>query len=420
MKTVYLHIGAHKTGSTAVQNFFSLNRDKLIEKGILYPKFSRHQDLPHHVILRPLVEPRINDHIWSFPNSEHIGSIDSIRALLKEEEEASQCDSLLISTEFLFVNKPIFGNIVCGVDFADYVKELFSGYKVKPIVYLRNQCDWIESCYVEAVKGAHTCYCGSFDEYFFENIEALDYRQYLEPWVKQFGNDLIVRCYENNKEKGVERDLINILGLSWGEREFLEINSSSSNVGLSKAAVEIIRAFNYLNSTRNEGEKYIFPYTNEVLEKKGYFGKEGYLKKEQCIKIYKDFYEGNSEIEKISSQDFLDSAWRERLEMQNGPNDGSFEMLASAELIKDLCESRLRFDSVLADNERKIEDIYSCISGVDKKIDSLAESSTEENDSLACKLSSLEKTIEGLGEKIEEGWLEKMLKLLGRKGSRNG
>src|SRR5699024_12805516 len=38
MTTVYLHIGAHKTGTTALQYFLWNNRKRLRKEGYLYPK----------------------------------------------------------------------------------------------------------------------------------------------------------------------------------------------------------------------------------------------------------------------------------------------------------------------------------------------------------------------------------------------
>ena len=37
MKTAYIHIGTHKTGSTSIQDFLFKNRTKLRDRGFLYP-----------------------------------------------------------------------------------------------------------------------------------------------------------------------------------------------------------------------------------------------------------------------------------------------------------------------------------------------------------------------------------------------
>jgi hypothetical protein len=39
IKTIFLHIGVHKTASTTIQNTFYTEQAKLAEAGILYPEF---------------------------------------------------------------------------------------------------------------------------------------------------------------------------------------------------------------------------------------------------------------------------------------------------------------------------------------------------------------------------------------------
>ncbi len=41
MKTVYLHIGTHRTGSTSIQRFMANAEEALAEQGIIYPKTGR-------------------------------------------------------------------------------------------------------------------------------------------------------------------------------------------------------------------------------------------------------------------------------------------------------------------------------------------------------------------------------------------
>ena len=51
-KTIYLHIGGRKTGTTAIQLFLSSNRAQLKKKGYLYPGYPRHA---HHEITKELL-----------------------------------------------------------------------------------------------------------------------------------------------------------------------------------------------------------------------------------------------------------------------------------------------------------------------------------------------------------------------------
>ena len=44
--TIYIHVGTHKTGSTALQNFFYLNIEALLNKGVCYPRLDPGVVLP--------------------------------------------------------------------------------------------------------------------------------------------------------------------------------------------------------------------------------------------------------------------------------------------------------------------------------------------------------------------------------------
>jgi hypothetical protein len=51
MTVVYLHIGTHKTGSTSIQKFLTLNSEKLLAKNFLYPLSGRISNAQHNLAL---------------------------------------------------------------------------------------------------------------------------------------------------------------------------------------------------------------------------------------------------------------------------------------------------------------------------------------------------------------------------------
>ena len=59
MKTVYIHAGSPKTGTTYLQNYFALNREYLKQNNIIYPEFEfkshifYNQTIPLNVLFRP-------------------------------------------------------------------------------------------------------------------------------------------------------------------------------------------------------------------------------------------------------------------------------------------------------------------------------------------------------------------------------
>ena len=51
-KILYLHIGKHKTGTTALQDFMAMNRNELKKLGVLYPGI----DENHYPVAKELQE----------------------------------------------------------------------------------------------------------------------------------------------------------------------------------------------------------------------------------------------------------------------------------------------------------------------------------------------------------------------------
>ena len=44
MKTLYIHIGTSKTGTTTIQTYCGINREQLKSKGVLFPIMPYHYD----------------------------------------------------------------------------------------------------------------------------------------------------------------------------------------------------------------------------------------------------------------------------------------------------------------------------------------------------------------------------------------
>lgn len=85
-----LHIGPHKTGSTAIQNFFFERGARLSERGVLYPEAGRHPDFP-------------NQH-WLFGDAVARGDESYLKpfvAQLTAEIEARAPHTIVLSTETL-------------------------------------------------------------------------------------------------------------------------------------------------------------------------------------------------------------------------------------------------------------------------------------------------------------------------------
>ncbi|MCX7568334.1 hypothetical protein OS189_18510 [Sulfitobacter sp. F26169L] len=132
---IILHIGAAKTGSTALQNTFDAQYDNLLAQGVLFPRsILRRSNLadqtrtPGHLDLLEKLSPDVPSPLFS-----------------ELEQHAGQVDRLMLSIENLFHYK----------DKADLNRlvELLKGKKIHMIAVLRDQITWLESFYYETVVG---------------------------------------------------------------------------------------------------------------------------------------------------------------------------------------------------------------------------------------------------------------------------
>ncbi len=229
MKTVYLHIGFHKTGTSALQEYLSEHRDYLFENGILYPecfdtKYPGNVDLSWAFNKKP---PK-----WSSVNDENQNEVFEFYA---KQLDLTTCDSIVISSEdFVLLDNQIESIVK--------IKDFFQNYEVKIIAYIREPIDFIISLYSHAVRArAINVDLKMFIAEQF-SFRSADYPARLHPWVKVFGKDnLIVNKYA--PQEFVNNSLVEDFFDSIGLNIPLEIKMSKSNVGIHpwfiKAYIEV-------------------------------------------------------------------------------------------------------------------------------------------------------------------------------------
>tara|TARA_B100001250_G_scaffold414623_1_gene454812 strand:+ start:2200 stop:3663 length:1464 start_codon:yes stop_codon:yes gene_type:complete len=318
VKEVILHIGAHKTGSTALQNFLHENGKILSKNKIYYPDFNMGMNY-HHVLLRPICKPQKNDFIWDIGHEFSLETKDDFSDYFSTIL-SKDFNRLVVSTEFLFLNKPFFRNIIEDANFVEYIREVFSDYKIRPVVYLRNPMDWVESCYVEAVKGAHTCWHESFERYFEMINDWLDYFEYLRPWHDAFGDDVQIYCYENVISS--HKDIIahfcdRVLGLPLGDFNSAK-KTISNNPSPSREFIQLLLSFNRLNNEYNDGQKFSFPYSLEDILNNGWYGKGHYLSHEASQSLFKNLSSSFVKLDELSENQFFYRHWLAAIELRLG------------------------------------------------------------------------------------------------------
>lgn len=197
MPICYLHVGSHKTGTTAIQDFLARNRAVFDRNNILVPASGTTSRGSHIVLVHRMLGMPVASH--------HQDPL----AALKAEMQAHPSHHLLISAELLEItlkHGPRRHPIV----------EFFSkaGYEVRIILYVRNAPQLTNARYSQRVKMFR--YDGEFSE-MLQRIMAKDHG--LSRWVDVVRDNpcsLIARAYTGQVQAGgLIEDLMQVLGFDW-------------------------------------------------------------------------------------------------------------------------------------------------------------------------------------------------------------
>jgi hypothetical protein len=193
-RQIYLHIGYGKTGTSAVQSFLAAERERLLLRGVLYPKCGMF-DHAHHLL---------TEH----PDDLLAEMAEHTRALydeLLDEIEASGADRIVLSSEhFCFMPEAHVRQLA----------EIFGAFEVKVIFYVRNPFKLIRSTYLQRQKQGLD-YCGDIQSFYELHRESFDFEARIRPWRAAFTRrNIIVRLYDSHAVgTDTTRDFLNIIGI---------------------------------------------------------------------------------------------------------------------------------------------------------------------------------------------------------------
>jgi len=200
-KTLYIHIGRPKVGSSAIQHFLWDNRSVLAKNGYLYPESGQFHKAHHGLALVFL--PNLPDAQWVKGISAKQMYSDFIA-----EVNRSNLNKAIVSSEiFYLLSQP-----------AEIPAALLKDFEIKIICYVRRQDEVLLSSYVQEIKGNQIALNFDFNEYLQneDRIALLDYKNILDKWSAVFGQEnIIVRVYEHIKEQGsIFNDFLTAAGTS--------------------------------------------------------------------------------------------------------------------------------------------------------------------------------------------------------------
>lgn len=277
---IYVHIGTHKTGSTALQIFLYQNSKILERSGIHYPTLA--VGVPYHIQHASLA--------YQLRSGDRLGFYKFISDSIKEGKV------LLLSSE-AFLEKDQYGMAKDLEELKEYANV------VKVIVYLRRQDHLFESAYQEIIKDPRSRYRESFENYLTYKRKAIfangHWISLLNFWASVFGKEnLIVRPYEKEQfvDGSIFADFLSIFDLKLAS-EFIIPQRNHSNVGFDRDLIELIRLSNPFRS-ETEQQSLLRLLYKSLGEGRLKADKEenGYICSEKRIEFLNEFVEGNERV----------------------------------------------------------------------------------------------------------------------------
>ncbi len=166
MKTLHMHIGSNKTGTTSIQNTFHMNRKMLNKLGFHYPGEKSNHHLSYFATKAPSKEwPR------SFKVLDKDKLSRAVNQYFSKLEKGFNTDfkQQIMSNEYLFTDKE-----QQIKNYLDYLSKFFP--EIKIYVFVRDPVDYYNSAQQQMLKGRSYVRAPQAFYYKFKNV--------IEAWQK--------------------------------------------------------------------------------------------------------------------------------------------------------------------------------------------------------------------------------------------
>jgi hypothetical protein len=256
---ILLHIGQSKTGTSAIQAFLTLNRDRLREHRILYPA-TRVKGMTLNLGAHNAVADSLLGKI-QFPYL----SADEYFHQFIDDANKINADLLILSAEHFFGGEPRIWDVRDEVEYFElYRKKIeilasyLTGYDISILAYLRPQVDWIASAVSQTVRierliSQRRIY--QTDRQFFQLMRPLlKYADLLDVWQEGIKpSSFTVIPYLRNKlhEQSSVADFLKRTGLENINFEYADSNLQV-NTSLNREFIEVKKILNKTIRSKNE------------------------------------------------------------------------------------------------------------------------------------------------------------------------
>lgn len=355
-KVLYLHMGLPKTGTSALQAFFSKNRNLLLEKSIDYPIMGNFQGQ----VKGNIASGNAAFLARAFLPENHRGTLVNSRNRNEYIQEFidkikhSKSKYIVVSSEFLVAL-----NIDSLLEIKNFLKSQLN-LKIKIVYYMREQVSHLTSTYIQSVKRSN---CTLFPEEYirdsYQKKAFLYYHQLYNNFTDIFGlENVIPRIYEETKQYqgGIIGDFLSILSVDTNEfkDQFSKSSNNIINVSLSPNEVAIMLLLNRYKP-RMKFSDYLVEDAAEFRGQKPYEDRP-IISPRLKETIESHFYEENKKLaEELFGREYL---FPKKQNEQKAYIEISEDMFKNKDLVQFFGGLLVRFDGRIArleDKLRKLE-----------------------------------------------------------------
>jgi len=170
VRRLFLHIGTHKTGSTAIQHALGANREALARSGYAL--------IPRPAASRELMRATSYD-------SQLVASMGKQLSASVKLHAGRRTENLLLSWEG-FSGDPQLGYANSHI-IARVLREITVPFHVTIVSYLRQQDEFVESLYTQHIQRGHSLEFSAYLQRF--DASAFDWSRLLASFAKCFGQE---------------------------------------------------------------------------------------------------------------------------------------------------------------------------------------------------------------------------------------
>ena len=231
MKTVVLHIGYPKTGTSSLQWFLHTHREALREQGVCYPVTGQAADHAHHKLAFSLRDNNYEQ--WS--EAQRI----QLFADLDAEILASDADTLVLSSE-------LFLDALDHIRTSKEFERILHGRALRVICFLRKQSTFLESLYRQFIWDTTHRLTDQPDVFLTRYPWVGDYHAVLTRWAAFAGTENIEPVvYEQARNAGgCIRRFCTLLGVDTRTLPDADFDAAKNLLPVTTLATEIMRLSN--------------------------------------------------------------------------------------------------------------------------------------------------------------------------------